>query len=144
MESFDVDHPSIELGIRLQELPKRLRRNIPATRNGYMWMPGAKLRFETDDERGLLHSFVNLKQVRVRPADANPDNFRPAFCGKRPNANNWQKERAKFDCAEFLAQLEIGFVRDFSKETERKMHLRRIRPVHAANVRIMTRKQFAG
>ena len=99
-------------------------------------MPGTKLRFETYRERGFLHPLVNLKQMRVRLANANPDNFRRAFCGKRSHANNWQKKRAKFDCAEFLAQFEIGFGGDFREETERQMHLRRLGPSHTANMRI--------
>ena len=143
MERLDTDHSGIELGIRLQKLSKRLRRNIPATRNGYVWMPGAKLRLETGSERGLLHALVNLKQVRVRLTDANPNNFRRTFCRKRSDANNGQKESAKLDHAEFFSQCKIGFIRDFTEETERQMHLRRIGPVHATDMRIKGCKQLA-
>ena len=143
MERLDTDHSGIELSIRLQKFSKRLRRNIPATRNGYVWMPGAKFRFETDSERGLLHALVNLKQVRVRLIDANPNNFRRTFCRKRSDANNGQKESAKLDHAEFFSQGKIGFIRDFTEETERQMHLRRIGPVHAADMRIKGCNQLA-
>ena len=143
MQRVDTDHSGIELSIRLQKLSKRLHRNIPATRNGYVWMPGAKLRLETDSERGLLHALVNLKQVRVRLTDANPNNFRRTFCRKRSDANNGQKESAKLDQAEFFSKGKIGFIRDFTEETERQMHLRRIGPVHATDMRIKGCNQLA-
>ncbi len=47
-------------------------------------MPGAKLRFDADGQRGFLHALVNLEQMRVRFADADPDNFRRAFEGNTP------------------------------------------------------------
>src|SRR4029077_7131352 len=119
-----------------QKFSKRLHRNIPATRNGYVWMPGTKFRFETDSERGLLHALVNLKQVRVRLIDANPNNFRHTFCRKRSDANNGQKESAKLAHHKFFSAGKVGFIRDVAKETERQMHLRRIGPAHTANMRI--------
>jgi hypothetical protein len=143
MECLDTDHSGIELSIRPQKLSKRLRRNIPATRNGYVWMPGAKFRFETDSERGLLHALVNLKQVRVRLIDANPNNFWPTFCRKRSDANNGQKESAKLDHAKFFSQDKIGFIRNFTEETECQMHLRRIGPVHATDMWIKGCNQLA-
>src|ERR1700756_2003271 len=143
MERLDADHSGIELSIRLQKFSKRLRRNISATRNGYVWMPGTKLRFETDRERGLLHALVNLKQVRVRLTDPNPDNFRRSVGRKRSDANNGQKESSKLGCVEFFSKGKIGFIRDFTEETERQMHLRRFGPVHAADMRIKSCKQLA-
>ena len=143
MERLDADHSGIELGIRLQKLSKRLRRNTPATRNGYVWMPGTKLRLEPDSERGLLHALVNLKQVRVRLTDANPDNSRRTLGRKRSYANNGQKEGAELDCVEFFSQRKISFIRNFSEETERQMHLRRFGPVHARDMRIKSCKQLA-
>ena len=136
MESFDVDHSCIELGIRLQELSKRLRRNILATRHGDVRMPRAKLRLETSSERGLLHALVNLKQVWVRLTDADPDDFRRALCRKCSDPNNGQKKGAELDRAEFFPQRKIGFIGDVTEEAERQMHLRRIGPAHTANVRI--------
>ena len=79
MERVDADHSSVELGIRLQEFPERLSGDIAATRECDMRMPRTKLRFDTDGQRRFLHALVNLEQMRVRFADADPDNFRRAF-----------------------------------------------------------------
>ena len=143
MEVLDVDQSGIELGIRLQKLSERLRGHIAATRERNVRMPGAKLRVEASSQRGLLHPLLNLKQVRVRLPDANPDNFRRTLSRKRSDANDGQKEGAKLDHAKFFSQGEIGFIRDVAKETERQMHLRRIGPVHTANARIKRCEQLA-
>jgi len=143
MKCFDPNHSSVEPGIRLQEFPERLSGNIAAARNGDVRMPRTKFRLETSSERGFLHSLVNLKQVRVRLADADPDNFRSALCRERSDANNGQKEGAEFNYAEFFSQREIDFIRNIAVETERQMHLRGIGPAHTANVRINGCKQLA-
>ncbi len=143
MESLDADNSRIELGIRLQKLAKRLRGHIAATRERNVRMPGAKLGVEPGSERGFLHPLVNLKQVRVRLTDANPNNFRRALCRKRSDANNGQKEGAELDCAESLPECEVDIVRDIAVESERQMHLRRIGPPHTANVWIKGCKQLA-
>ena len=143
MKCFDPNHSSVEPSIRLQEFPERLSGNIAAARNGDVRMPWTKFRLETSSERGFLHSLVNLKQVRVRLADADPDNFRSALCRERSDANNGQKEGAEFNYAEFFSQREIDFIRNIAVETERQMHLRGIGPAHTANVRINGCKQLA-
>ena len=143
MKCFHPNHSSVEPSIRLQEFPERLSGNIAAARNGDVRMPRTKFRLETSSERGFLHSLVNLKQVRVRLADADPDNFRSALCRERSDANNGQKEGAEFNYAEFFSQREIDFIRNIAVETERQMHLRGIGPAHTANVRIKIGKQLA-
>jgi hypothetical protein len=143
MESIDMDHSRIKVGMRLQELPKRLRRNILATRNGYVRMPRTKLRLKAGSERAFLHAFMNLKQMGMRLTDADPNNFRRSLCRKHSDANNRQKEGTELDCAEFFTQRKIGFIRDFTEETERQMHLRRIGPADTANARIKRCKQLA-
>ena len=143
MKCFDPNHSSVEPGIRLQEFPERLSGDIPAARECNMRMPRTKFRLETSSERGFLHSLVNLKQVRVRLADADPDNFRSTLCRERSDANNGQKEGAEFNYAEFFSQREIDFIRNIAVETERQMHLRGIGPAHTANVRINGCKQLA-
>ena len=143
MKCFDPNHSSVEPGIRLQEFPERLSGDIPAARECNMRMPRTKFRLETSSERGFLHSLVNLKQVRVRLADADPDNFRSALCRERSDANNGQKEGAEFNYAEFFSQREIDFIRNIAVETERQMHLCGIGPAHTANVRINGCKQLA-
>ena len=47
-----------------------------------MRMERAQIRFETRAERGFLHTFVQLKKMRVSVAYAKPENIRPAFAGK--------------------------------------------------------------
>ena len=119
MKCFDPNHSSVEPSIRLQEFPERLSGNIAAARNGDVRMPRTKFRLETSSERGFLHSLVNLKQVRVRLADADPDNFWSAFREKRSDASDGQKECSKLNCAEFFAQHGIDILWHIVEETER-------------------------
>jgi hypothetical protein len=97
MERFDGDHSGIELGIGLQKLSERLDGYITAARDRNVRMPWPKLRLEAGSERRLLHPLVNLKQVRMRLTDADPNNFRRTFRRKRSDANNGQKKSAKLD-----------------------------------------------
>ena len=143
MEILDPDHSCIELGIRVQKFSERLRGHVAAARNRNMRMPRSELWFEPGSKRGFLHALVNLKQMRMRLPDADPDNFRSALCGKGSDANNRQKEGAELDRAEFFPQRKIDVIRHIAKETERQMHLSRVDPVHPANVRIKTCNQLA-
>src|SRR5260370_5046841 len=88
MGCFNADHSGVEIAICLQKLPKRLRRNIPASRNGNVRMPWAQVRIQTNGQRGFLDAFVDLKQMWVRLANANPNNFRSAFRRKCSNGSN--------------------------------------------------------
>src|SRR6059036_938776 len=91
-------------------------------------MPRAQLRLDPRGERGFLHAFVDLKQMRVRFTDTDPDNFRSTFCRKRPDTSNGQKERAELDRAKFFTQREINVLRHITEERECQVHLRRISP----------------
>src|SRR6266481_817132 len=88
MECVDADHSRVELGICLQKLPERLRRNIAAARNRDVGMPGTQLRLQPSGERGFLHAFVDLEQMRVRFADADPNDFRSSLCRKCSDTAN--------------------------------------------------------
>ncbi len=57
-----------------------------------------------------MDALVDLEQMRVRLADGDPNNFRSAFCGKRSDAHNRQKECAEVDRAEFFAQRKLDVV----------------------------------
>ena len=103
----------------------------------------AKIRLEASCERGFLHALVDLEQMGMSFAHADPDNFRRAFRGKGSDACDGEKERAKLNGAEFFAQRNIGIVRNITEKTERQMNLLRVGPAHAANVRVKTSKQFA-
>src|SRR5438874_1439325 len=80
--------------------------------------------------------------MRMRLANADPNNFRSAFCGKCSYALDGQKERAKLNGAEFFSQRSIDLIQHIIKETERQVHLSRVSPTHAANVRIKIRKRL--
>jgi len=136
MERFHANHPSIQIFIRLQKLSEGLCRNITAARNGDVRMPGTKLRLNADRERGFLHALVNLKEMRVRFPDADPDNFWRAFRRECSHSGHRQKECAKLDGAEFLAQRRIDIVWNIIEEAKRQVHLSRLSPPHAANVRV--------
>ena len=42
-------------------------------------MPRAKIRLEASGQGGVSHAFVQLKKMRMPPADPDPDDLRPAF-----------------------------------------------------------------
>src|SRR6266404_1564681 len=69
-------------------------------------MPGAQLWLQSSGQRCFLNAFVDLKQMRVRLADADPNDVRSAFCGKHSDTSDGQKECAKANCAESFAQRE--------------------------------------
>ena len=143
MKCLDANHSCIQIRIRLQKPSKRLRRDIAAARNRDMRVPGTKLRLQPNCERGFLHALVDLEQMWVRLADADPDNFRSAFCRERSDAHNRQKECAELDRAEFFAQRKLGVVCNIVEERERQMHLGRVNPAHAANMRIKACQKLA-
>src|SRR6516162_9870995 len=105
-------------------------------------MPRTQLRLDPCGERGFLHAFVDLKQMRVRFADTDPDNLRSTFCRKGSDTSNRQKERAELDRSKFFTQREINILRHIGEEREGQVHLRRISPAHAADVRVKIRKQL--
>src|SRR6266436_9790173 len=144
MEILDANHSSVEVRIQSQKASQRLWCDIPAAGDRDVRMPRAQLRLDPRRERGFLHAFVDLKQMRVRSADTDPDNFRSTFCRKHPDTSNGQKERAELDHAKFFTQREINGLRHITEERERQVHLRRISPAHAADVRVKISKQPAG
>jgi len=143
MESLHADHSCNEIGIRFQKFSQQLRCDIAAARNRNVRMPGVQLRLQPGGERGFLNAFVDLKQMRVRRADADPDNFRSSLSGKRSDAGNGQKERAKLNCAEFFAQRAINIIGNITEETERQVHLSRVDPPRATDMWIKACKQLA-
>src|ERR1043166_554064 len=88
IKSLHAYHSGINLSVRLQKLPQRLRRNVSAARNRGMRMPGTKLWLQSSGERSFVHALVDLKQMWMRLANANPDNFWSAFCGERSDASD--------------------------------------------------------
>ena len=99
-------------------------------------VPRAQIGFQSDSQRGVLHTLVKLKEMWMTFSDADPDDFRRTFGWKRPNALDRKKKCAKLDCAQFFAQRKIDMFRDVGKKTERQMHLIAFRPAHTANARV--------
>jgi len=104
-------------------------------------MPGTKLRLEASGKRCFLHPLVDLEQVRVGLTNADPNDFRRAFRWKSPDGRDRQEKCAELDLAEFFTQREIDIIRDIAEESERQVHLLRISPAHAANLRIKSCKE---
>jgi hypothetical protein len=55
-------------------------------------MKRAQIGFETGAEDRFLNALVQLEQMWVPGADANPDNLRPAFGRKRSEADQWKEK----------------------------------------------------
>ena len=107
-----------------------------------MRMPGTQIGFESDGKRCVLHAFVELKQMRMTRADADPKNFRRTFRRKFAEAFDREKKRAELDRAEFFAKGKIDIFRDVGKETESEVHLIACGPPHAGNVRVKIDKEL--
>src|SRR5256885_15424072 len=80
MKRINADHSRIDVDIRFQKISQRLRRNIAATRDCDVRVPGTELWLDADGERGFLHTFVDLKEMWVCLTDADPNDFRRALC----------------------------------------------------------------
>lgn len=101
-----------------------------------MGMPWPQLRFKSHLERSFLNTFVELKEMRMTGADANPDYLHDAFWRKSSNSFNRQEERAKFNRLEFFAQAELDVLRHAWEKTEREMNLIDRGPADPMNTRI--------
>ena len=88
MKRINAGHSRIEVDIRFQKISQRLRRNIAATRDCDVRVPGTQIGFEARGNCDIAHPLVQLKKMRMPAADADPDHLRPTLCRKRPNANN--------------------------------------------------------
>jgi hypothetical protein len=106
-------------------------------------MPGAKVRFQTGGESGVLHALVQLKETRMRCADADPDYFWPAFGRKGSDAADREKKRRDLNLGERLAQLPFSLASNFAEKTESQMHLLGSEPAHAAQIRIERRQRIS-
>lgn len=80
--------------------------------------------------------------MRMSLTYANPDYFHWAFARERSNTFDWQKERAKLDRFEFLAQGKVDILRYIGKESEGKMNLIARSPANTANPRINVDEKF--
>jgi hypothetical protein len=81
-------------------------------------MERAQIRFETGRESGFLDAFVQLEEMRMAAADADPDDIRPAFGRERPEPGEGKEERFPLNRAEILPQLFFDMFRHVSEKTE--------------------------
>src|SRR4029450_1767111 len=88
MKCLDPNHSRIKIEIRLEEFANRLRRDIPATRNRNVRMPGAQLRLDARGQRGFLHALVHLEKMRMSATNADRNDFRWAFRRKCADAGD--------------------------------------------------------
>ena len=101
-----------------------------------MRMPRSQLGLDSDLEGRFLNTFVKLKQMRMRRANADPDNLHMTFWRKGPDAFDRQKECAEVDRFQLFAQGKIDILRHVREKTEGEMNLVGRCPAHAANIRI--------
>ena len=81
--------------------------------------------------------------MRMRFADADPNDSGRTFWRKRADADDREKKSTKLDGTEFFAQPKIECFRNVTEETERQMHLIAFGPAHAADRWIKTCEQLA-
>jgi len=74
--------------------------------------------------------------MRMPGPDADPDYFRPAFHGKRAEADERKKEWSPRNGAELFGKLFLNFRADAAEERKGEMHLARLKPADAADVGI--------
>ncbi|MEY2537954.1 MAG: hypothetical protein QOG67_1694 [Verrucomicrobiota bacterium] len=101
-----------------------------------MWMPCAQIRLQANSQSSFLDAFVDLKQMRMARANANPDDLWNAARRKSSNTSQREEKAVKLDHVEFFAQSLIGFLAHVTQETQGKMELLRDGPAHTSNLRI--------
>src|SRR6266404_2970243 len=74
--------------------------------------------------------------MRMTGADTDPDNFRPTLAGKCSQADKGKEKGFPGNRAQLFHQSLLSFARHVSEKTQRQMHLPRLEPAHAAQVRI--------
>jgi hypothetical protein len=95
VEILDLDQSDIELGSLAKKGLKRLARNVAAAPQCDVGVPGSKFRFQSRRQGCFLNAFVNLKQMRMTCADADPDDLRRALWRESPCADQGQKKGMK-------------------------------------------------
>lgn len=135
-----MNHPGVERGLRAKKRPDGFGGNIPAAREGDVWMKRAQVGLEPRVDGGFLHTFVQLKKMRMAGADPNPKNVRAPFAGKGAEARNGKEERFPRDDFQILLERLFHIARNVAEKTEGQMHLLRREPSDPAQVRIQLRE----
>src|SRR5947209_3558103 len=110
--------------------------DVPTAGERNVWMPWPQIRLESGGERRFLHTFVNLKEVRMTFPNADPDDVRRTFRRECAEALHWKKKAAEVDGSQSLFQLLERGRWDAPKKSKGEMHLFRSHPLHTANLRI--------
>src|SRR5205085_5928614 len=76
---FDMNDSRFKVRVGFQERANGVRGNVPTTRKRHVGMEGAQVRLEASGEDSFLDAFVELKQMRVPSADADPENCGPTL-----------------------------------------------------------------
>lgn len=143
MKCVHPKHSGVEVGVGFEKLSKRAGWNVMAARQRKVRVPRSQIGFQSDAERRFLDAFMNLKEVRVPPTDADPDNLNHASWRKCSNAFDWQKKRAKLDRREFFPQSKIDIVRHVREKTEGEMDLIARSPAGSGNSRVKVDQNLA-
>lgn len=101
-----------------------------------MGSPGSFFYWKIARESGFVHTLVELKQVRMGTADANPEDVRYSFFRKRAEPQHGKKKCAEGNSGQFSLQRVGGFRTYSSEKCERAMDLFRWRKNQAAIMRI--------
>ena len=136
MKLFDPEHSSIEVAIRFEKFLQRAFGNLATTRESDMRMPRAQVRFQSDSQRCVLHSLVQLKKMRMTRAHAYPDDFRNALGRKLSDPLTERTKPRNSIAPNRVAQGKRDIFRHVGEKTESQMHLAACDPTHAANMRI--------
>jgi hypothetical protein len=104
-------------------------------------MPRAQLRLQAGAERGFLHTFVHVVELRVTIADTGPDDVRPALRRKRAHTLYGHEEGGEADGRELLAQRLLGDRADVTKEADGEVNLLGFEPANAWQLRVEVDEQ---
>jgi hypothetical protein len=138
-----MNHSNIEPCVRFEKGSHRFRGYIPAARQSDVRMKGAQIGLEARVDRGFLYAFVQLEKMRMPGPDADPENVRPAFAGKRSETGNGKEERLPHYGLEIFFEALLDLFRNVVKKTEGQMHLLPREPANAAQVRIQLRQTLS-
>jgi hypothetical protein len=76
---------------------------------------------------------VQLKEMRMTWADADPDYFDHSFGREGSNAFDWEEECAEINRRKFFAQANFDILGDIREEAESEMQLIAGGPAHTSN-----------
>ena len=91
-------------------------------------MAWPEIRLDAGGQRGVRHSFVQLKEMGMSAPHADPNDLRPAPGRKAPDAVQRQEEGGKLNGAKVRAQFLLGLDGNITEKGQREMNLIRGEP----------------